>query len=58
MGVIINEFEIITEQQPEPSGQQDSSGQTNTARQTCLRPEDIERIQQRRRERQARVWAD
>lgn len=56
MPVVINEFEIITEQPSAPQGQE----QTRPApeqEQATLRPEDIERIQRHFRRRLARIHA-
>lgn len=56
MPVIINEFEIVTASPPAPAGPEQAPQASKPTPQ--LRPEDIERIQQRQRLRLARVWAD
>jgi hypothetical protein len=55
MAVIINEFEIITEP---PSTPEEETPVAQAPGPPALRPEDIERIERRHRQRIARVWAD
>jgi hypothetical protein len=57
MPVIINEFEIITEQTP-ASPEQTQTPQAPASAPPSLRPEDIERIQRRHRLRMERIRAD
>jgi hypothetical protein len=55
MPIIINEFEIVPA--PEPKSPALSEPAT-PARPTLLKPEDIERIDERRLRRRRRLWAD
>jgi hypothetical protein len=52
MSVIINEFEII----PAPAPKSEAAPPPTPPQ--PLKPEDIERIDERHRRRQQRVWAD
>lgn len=58
MPVIINEFEIVTAPPSAPAGPEQPPTPQASKPTPQLRPEDIERIQQRQRLRLARVWAD
>lgn len=58
MAVIINEFEIVATPPPAPAGPEQAPAPQASKPTPQLRPEDIERIQQRQRQRLARVWAD
>ncbi len=56
MPVVINEFEIITDQPPAPQGQEQGA-EALEGPPPAIRPEDIERILRRYRQRMARVRA-
>ncbi|SEQ07190.1 hypothetical protein [Nitrosomonas ureae] len=57
MPVIINDFEIISAPPPTPAEQQEAISVPKQEKPMTIRPEDIERIQQRQQLRRARVWA-
>jgi hypothetical protein len=58
MPVIINDFEIITAPLPTPAEQQQPVQTPKQEHSMPLRPQDIDRIQQRQQLRLARVWAN
>ncbi len=58
MPVIINDFEIISAPQPTPAENEKAISTANEEKPMAIRPEDIERIQQRLQLRSARVWAE
>jgi hypothetical protein len=58
MPIIINELEIIPAPPPERGEAAQPSGQQEANEESVLRPEDIERIIERQRQRQLRVRAD
>lgn len=58
MPVIINEFELITEQQPPSAPPRSPQGQGQSEQQKTLRPADILRIQEWQQQRLKRILAD
>lgn len=58
MPIIINEFEIVPAP-PSPPGEAAAPvARKENEEEPPLRPEDIERIEERQRQRRLRVWAD
>lgn len=58
MPIIINEFEIIPAAPPKTPDIENAGTQNQLNNQAVLRPEDIERIDQRRQQRRERIRAD
>jgi hypothetical protein len=57
MPVIINDFEVVTEQSASPEGSAGDTGEGQQAEAKGPTPHQIEHIIERSRERQARLWA-
>jgi len=58
MTIIINEFEVITDQSTSPEQQAAPQGEAQTEQSKTFRPADILRIQEWQRRRLERLFAD